>query len=101
MRTTRMSNVETFVAVDPDVATFTTTASTADAAPAPAPRGIRPSEDARGSDSGSGLPNARKLASGPSADALDATPGAASAAPAPESRRLSSLDTLESEAIHI
>lgn len=86
-------------------------ASTADAAPAPAPRGIRPSDDARGSDSGSGLPNARKLASGPSADALDATPGAASAAPAlrsarlssaaPRAARLSSLDTLESEAIHI
>ena len=68
-------------------------ASAADAAPAPAPRGIRPSDDARGSDR------------------PDATPGAASAAPAllsghlssaaPRAARLSSLDTLESEAVHI
>ena len=84
-----------------------TTASAADAAPAPARDGDAASSIASRSDSGSGLPNARKLASGPSADALDATPGAASAAAALRSghlsspARLSSLDTLESEAIHI
>ncbi|GAA2172557.1 sulfate adenylyltransferase subunit CysD [Arthrobacter parietis] len=94
-------------------------ASTADAAPAPSPHGRSTTDQARGSDSGGSLPNARKLASGPSADTLDATPWAASAAPAQRARhlsaetalqtdriggathRLSSLDTLESEAIHI
>lgn len=77
-----MSNFPTSVAVDPDAAPITA-ASAADAAPAPAPRGIRPSDDARGSDR------------------PDATLGAASAAAATRSARLSSLDTLESEAIHI
>jgi sulfate adenylyltransferase subunit 2 len=82
-------------------------ASAADAAPAPSLDGNAASSMPSSYDSGSGLPNARKLASGPSADALDATPGAASAAPALRSghlsspARLSSLDTLESEAIHI
>ncbi len=86
-------------------------ASTADAAPAPSLDGNAASSMPSSSGSGSGLPDARKLASGPSADALDATPGAASAAPAllsgrlsfaaPRAARLSSLDTLESEAIHI
>lgn len=69
------------------MSTYTTNATSdafaADAAPAPSPRGIRPADDARGSDR------------------PDATPGAASAAAALPSTRLSSLDTLESEAIHI
>ena len=101
-----MSNFPTSVAVELDAAPITT-ASAADAAPAPARDGDAASSIASRSDSGSGLPNARKLASGPSADALDATPGAASAAAALRSghlsspARLSSLDTLESEAIHI
>ena len=51
----------------------------ADAAPAPPPGDIRPADDAPGSDSGSGLPNARKLTSGPSSVPLEATPWAASA----------------------
>lgn len=51
----------------------------ADAAPAPPPGIIRPADDVPGSDSGPGLPNARKLASGPSSSSLDATPWAASA----------------------
>lgn len=53
-----------------------------DAAPAPSPGSIRPADDAAGSDSGTGLPNARKLASGPSSGSFDATPGAASSAAA-------------------
>ncbi|MDQ0819799.1 2-oxoisovalerate dehydrogenase E2 component (dihydrolipoyl transacylase) [Arthrobacter sp. V4I6] len=53
-----------------------------DAAPAPSPDGIAASSMPSGSDSGPGLPNARKLASGPSSGSLDATPGAASSAPA-------------------
>ena len=53
-----------------------------DAAPAPSPGSIRPADDAAGSDSGTGLPDARKLASGPSSGSLDATPGAASSAAA-------------------
>ncbi|TQJ60039.1 sulfate adenylyltransferase subunit 2 [Arthrobacter sp. SLBN-83] len=69
-----MSNLSTTTVIN---------ASAADAAPAPSPRGIRPSDDARGFDR------------------PDATPGAASAAPALQGTRLSSLDTLESEAIHI
>jgi len=52
-------------------------AATGNAAPAPSPDSIRPSDDAAGSGSGPGLPNARKLASGPSSGSLDATPGAA------------------------
>lgn len=51
----------------------------ADAAPAPSPDDSAVSSEPPGSVSGSGLPNTRKLASGPSASALDATPGAASA----------------------
>ncbi|MDQ0768120.1 sulfate adenylyltransferase small subunit [Pseudarthrobacter defluvii] len=78
MRTTRMSNFPTSVAVDPG-----TFASAADAAPAPSRDGDATSSMA----SRSGRP--------------DATPGAASAAPAMQAGRLSSLDTLESEAIHI
>lgn len=93
-----------------------------DAAPAPSRDGNAASSIASRSDSGGSLPNARELASGPSADTLDATPwaasdaaprvahqGAASAVPARQSahlaasaqHRLSSLDALESEAIHI
>lgn len=51
-----------------------------DAAPAPSPDSSRPADDAAGSGSGPGLPNARKLASGPSSGSLEATPGAASSA---------------------
>jgi pyruvate dehydrogenase E2 component (dihydrolipoamide acetyltransferase) len=51
-----------------------------DAAPAPSPDGHAASSMPSGSDSGPGLPNARKLASGPSSGSLDATPGAASSA---------------------
>ncbi|WP_427129503.1 dihydrolipoamide acetyltransferase family protein [Pseudarthrobacter sp. S9] len=57
-------------------------AGTDDAAPAPSPDGIAASSMPSGSGSGPGLPNARKLASGPSSGSLDATPGAASSAPA-------------------
>ncbi|HSO14827.1 MAG TPA: sulfate adenylyltransferase subunit CysD [Arthrobacter sp.] len=99
-----MSNLST-------TTTMVTSASAADAAPAPSLDGNAASSMPSSSGSGSGLPNARKLASGPSADASDATPGAASAAaalgsgrlssPAQRTARLSSLDTLESEAIHI
>lgn len=53
-----------------------------DAAPAPSPGSVRPADDAAGSESGTGLPDARKLASGPSSGSLDATPGAASSAAA-------------------
>ncbi|GGH91275.1 dihydrolipoamide acetyltransferase family protein [Arthrobacter liuii] len=53
-----------------------------DAAPAPSPDGNAASSMPSGSDSGPGLPNARKLASGPSSGSLDATPGAASSASA-------------------
>ncbi|WP_285245563.1 dihydrolipoamide acetyltransferase family protein [Pseudarthrobacter sp. fls2-241-R2A-127] len=60
----------------------TPVAAADDAAPAPSPGSIRPADDAAGSDSGTGLPNARKLASGPSSGSLDATPGAASSASA-------------------
>ena len=99
-----MSNLST-------TTTMVTSASAADAAPATSLDGNAASSMPSSSGSGSGLPNARKLASGPSADASDATPGAASAAaalgsgrlssPAQRTARLSSLDTLESEAIHI
>lgn len=51
----------------------------ADAAPAPPPGDSAASSESPGSDSGPGLPNARKLASGPSSSSLDATPWAASA----------------------
>ncbi|HEY8294254.1 MAG TPA: phosphoadenosine phosphosulfate reductase family protein, partial [Micrococcaceae bacterium] len=63
--------------------TTTHGASTLDAAPAPSPRGFRPSDEAGGSVR------------------PDATPGAASSAAATQSSPLSSLDLLESEAIHI
>lgn len=52
-------------------------AATGNAAPAPSPDGIAASSMPSGSDSGPGLPNARKLASGPSSGSFDATPGAA------------------------
>ncbi|AXJ08427.1 dihydrolipoamide acetyltransferase family protein [Arthrobacter sp. PM3] len=52
-------------------------AATGNAAPAPSPDGIAASSMPSGSGSGPGLPNARKLASGPSSGSLDATPGAA------------------------
>ncbi|MCU1555184.1 MAG: hypothetical protein JWM13_2670, partial [Arthrobacter sp.] len=45
----------------------------ADAAPAPPPGGSAASSEPPGSDSGPGLPDARKLASGPSSGPLDAT----------------------------
>ncbi|MDQ1596120.1 MAG: hypothetical protein QOH40_2676, partial [Arthrobacter pascens] len=51
----------------------------ADAAPAPPPGGSAASSEPPGSDSGPGLPDARKLASGPSSGPLDATPWPASA----------------------
>ncbi|MGW9414892.1 dihydrolipoamide acetyltransferase family protein [Arthrobacter cupressi] len=57
-------------------------ASADDAAPAPSVVGSAASSEPSTSGSGSGLPNTRKLVSGPSASALDATPGAASSAPA-------------------
>jgi Domain of unknown function (DUF4194) len=60
----------------------------ADAAPAPPPGGSAASSEPPGSDSRSGLPNTRKLASGPSSTPLDATPWAASA-----SSRLSAEDS--------
>jgi len=111
-----MSNLSTTTTVTSASDPVAGYASTADAAPAPSLDGNAASSMPSSSGSGSGLPNARKLASGPSSDALDATPGAAFAAPArrsgrlsgaasaaaaPRSDRLSSLDTLESEAIHI
>lgn len=71
-------------------------ASAADAAPAPSPRGIRPSDDARGSGRPDATPGAASAAAALRSGRLS---GAAIGVPAPA--RLSSLDTLESEAIHI
>ena len=63
-------------------------------AAAPSPDSIRPADDAAGSGSGTGLPNTRKLASGPSADS-DATPRAASGAD-PGSRHITAALTRSS-----
>ena len=79
-----------------------TTASAADAAPAPSPRGIRPSDDARGSDRPDATPWAASAAPALRSGRLNsAASGPTAEARLSSAARLSSLDTLESEAIHI